>query len=83
MPSQTDSPRITSTSAQTRRNLNNKPNQSLTELLTNCRKNKDGGINKDEVKEGRKGIAKQREKDQKEELQKILTVKNFGYTRKR
>ena len=33
---------------------------------------KDGSINKDDVKEARRGIAKQREKDQKEELQKIL-----------
>ena len=33
---------------------------------------KEGSINKDNVKEARRGIAKQREKDQQEELQKIL-----------
>ena len=34
-------------------------------------KDKDGSINKDKVREVRRGIAKQREKDQKEELQTV------------
>ena len=39
---------------------------------------KDGSINKDSVKEARKGIAKQREKDQQEELQNILGGEQLG-----
>ena len=46
----------------------------LTKQLTKeiVEQDKDGSINKDSVKEARRGIAKQREKDQQEELQKIL-----------
>ena len=42
----------------------------LTEQLTKIivEQDKDGSINKDSVKEARRGIAKQREKDQQEEL---------------
>ena len=45
---------------------------------------KDGSINKDSVKEARRGIAKQREKDQQEELQKTLGGEQLGsYEKKR
>ena len=44
---------------------------------------KDGCINKDNVKEARRGIAKQREKDQQEELQKILGGKQLGLHEKK
>ena len=52
----------------------------LTKQLTKkiVEQDKDGSINKDSVKEARRGIAKQREKDQQEELQKILGGEQLG-----
>ena len=57
----------------------------LTEQLTKkiVEQDKDGSINKDSVKEARRGIAKQREKDQQEELQKILGGEQLGLYEKR
>ena len=58
----------------------------LTKQLTKkiVEQDKDGSINKDSVKEARRGIAKQREKDQQEELQKILGGEQLGlYEKKR
>ena len=52
----------------------------LGELLTKkiVEQDKDGSINKDEVKEVRKGIAKQKKKDQKEEIQQIFEGEQLG-----
>ena len=57
----------------------------LTEQLTKkiVEQDKDGSINKDSVKEARRGIAKQSEKDQQEELQKILGGEQLGLYEKR
>ena len=58
----------------------------LTKQLTKkiVEQDKDGSINKDSVKETRREIAKQREKDQQEELQKILGGEQLGlYEKKR
>ena len=58
----------------------------LTKQLTKkvIEQDKDGSINKDGIKEARRGIAKQREKDQQEELQKILGGEQLGlYEKKR
>ena len=44
---------------------------------------KDRSISKDNVKEARRGIAKQREKDQQEELQKILGGEQLGLYEKK
>ena len=94
MPNQTRNPRIDSTPTKTGRNGNNKPNQSSSggsqklcvpdKTKKIVEQDKDGSINKDSVKEARRGIAKQREKDQKEELQKILGGEQLGlYEKKR
>ena len=57
----------------------------LTEQLTKkiVEQDKDGSINKDSVKEARRGIAKQREKDQQGELQKILGGEQLGLYEKK
>ena len=57
----------------------------LTEQLTKkiAEQDKDGSINKDSVKEARRGIAKQREKDRQKELQKILGGGQLGSYEKR
>ena len=57
----------------------------LTEQLTKkiVEQDKDGSINKDSVKEARSGIAKQREKDQQEELQKLLGGEQLGLYEKK
>ena len=58
----------------------------LTKQLTKkiVEQDKDGSINKDDVKKPRRGIAKQRDKAQKEELQKILGGEQLGlYEKKR
>ena len=57
----------------------------LTKQLTKkiVEQDMDGGISKDSVKEVRRGKAKQREKDQQEELQKILGGEQLGLYEKK